>query len=69
VQYPPVLIRTGLNDRRVDPSHSWKFAARLQASGTRNPVLLLTIPNEGHQFPGMAAEDLALLFHWLRVRP
>src|SRR5205085_6288455 len=39
VQYPPVLFLTGANDPRVDPMSSRKMTARLQASGTKNPVL------------------------------
>ena len=32
--YPSTLLLTGVNDPRVAPSNSFKFAARLQASGT-----------------------------------
>ena len=32
VRYPAVLMLTGANDPRVDPSHSRKFTARLQAA-------------------------------------
>jgi prolyl oligopeptidase len=48
VQYPPVLFLTGANDPRVDPLNSRKMTARLQASGTKNPVLLLTSTTSGH---------------------
>ena len=46
--YPSVLFLTGANDPRVDPMQSRKMTARLQASGTRRPVLLRTSGNTGH---------------------
>ncbi|MGH8182702.1 MAG: prolyl oligopeptidase family serine peptidase, partial [Rhodanobacteraceae bacterium] len=47
--YPAVLLITGVNDPRVAPWQSRKFAAALQAATTsRYPVLLLTRMNEGH---------------------
>jgi len=47
-QYPATLMLTGVNDPRVAPSNSFKFAARLQASGTSRPVLLRTSMTTGH---------------------
>ena len=47
-QYPSTLLLTGVNDPRVAPSNSFKFAARLQASGTTRPVLLRTSMTTGH---------------------
>lgn len=47
-QYPATLLLTGANDPRVEPYNSFKFAARLQASGTTRPVLLRTSMNTGH---------------------
>ncbi|HJR13071.1 MAG TPA: prolyl oligopeptidase family serine peptidase [Rhodanobacteraceae bacterium] len=47
--YPAVLLITGVNDPRVAPWQSRKFAAALQAANTsKNPILLLTRMNEGH---------------------
>lgn len=47
--YPAVLLITGVNDPRVAPWQSRKFAAALQAATTsKDPVLLLTRMNEGH---------------------
>lgn len=47
--YPAVLLITGVNDPRVAPWQSRKFAAALQAATTsHDPVLLLTRMNEGH---------------------
>jgi len=49
-QYPAVLITTGLNDPRVSPWEPAKFAARLQSSGTKAPVLLRVDEDAGHGF-------------------
>lgn len=47
--YPAVLLITGVNDPRVAPWQSRKFAAALQSATTSHePVLLLTRMNEGH---------------------
>ncbi len=48
VQYPAVLVTTGLNDPRVSPWEPAKFAAALQASGTAKPVLLRVETQAGH---------------------
>jgi prolyl oligopeptidase len=47
-EYPAVLFLTGDNDPRVDPMNSRKMTARLQASGTKLPVLLRTTSEAGH---------------------
>jgi prolyl oligopeptidase len=48
-KYPAVLLMIGQNDLRVDPWHSKKFAAALQAASTSQlPVLLLSFSNAGH---------------------
>jgi prolyl oligopeptidase len=47
-QYPAILFLTGNNDPRVDPMQSRKMTARLQASGTQQPVLLRTSNSSGH---------------------
>ena len=47
-QYPATLMLTGVNDPRVTPYNSFKFAAKLQASGTTRPVLLRTSMTTGH---------------------
>jgi prolyl oligopeptidase len=47
--YPAVLLMTGANDPRVEPLHSRKMAARLQAATHgRSLVLLRTSANTGH---------------------
>ncbi len=46
--YPAVLATTGMNDPRVEPWHAFKMVARLQASGSPNPVLLRVSYTTGH---------------------
>jgi prolyl oligopeptidase len=48
VQYPAVLVTTGLNDPRVSPWEPAKVAAALQASGTSKPILLRVDQEAGH---------------------
>jgi prolyl oligopeptidase len=48
-RYPAVLLITGENDPRVDPMHSRKMAARLQAANAGpHPILLRTSAETGH---------------------
>jgi prolyl oligopeptidase len=47
--YPTTLITTAERDDRVVPSHSFKFAAKLQEyQGCQNPILLRTEERAGH---------------------
>ncbi|HKD21264.1 MAG TPA: prolyl oligopeptidase family serine peptidase [Rhizomicrobium sp.] len=48
VQYPAVMVTTGLNDPRVSPWEPAKMAAALQASGSTKPVLLRIDAQAGH---------------------
>jgi prolyl oligopeptidase len=75
-QYPSILLITGANDGRVDPMNSRKMAARLQATGTRRPVLLRTSGETGHGIGtslNKRIEELvdvyAFLFSELGVKP
>jgi len=74
VVYPPVMITTGLNDARVDPWQASKLAARLQATGTPNPVLLRIEEQGGHidvsksQADELNADIAAFIF-WRAGRP
>src|SRR5262249_35137741 len=55
--YPAVFLLTGENDRRVNPAHSRKMAARLQAAtGSDRPVLLRVSMDSGHG-PGTALNE------------
>ena len=47
--YPAILFPCGENDGRVNPAHSRKMTARLQAaSGSGRPILLRTSATAGH---------------------
>ena len=49
VNYPATMVTTGDHDDRVVPSHSFKFAAELQAKQAgNNPVLIRIETNAGH---------------------
>jgi prolyl oligopeptidase len=49
VSYPATLFMTGANDPRVDPMHSRKMTARLQAATSSDlPILLRTSSTTGH---------------------
>jgi prolyl oligopeptidase len=71
--YPAVLMLTGATDGRVNPMHSRKFAAALQAStASSRPILLRTSANSGHGIGSSLTEriaqqtdELAFLFNQL----
>jgi len=47
--YPAILMQTGENDPRVEPYHSRKMIARLQAeSSSGYPILLIQRSGQGH---------------------
>jgi len=74
--YPAILMMTGATDGRVNPMHSRKMAAALQAaSGSDRLVLLRTDRNSGHgQGSSLAtrieeqADQLSFLFDQLGMR-
>jgi prolyl oligopeptidase len=47
-RYPAVLLTTGEYDGRVDPLHSRKFAAALQAATASQWPVLLRVNSAGH---------------------
>ena len=58
--YPAVLLMTGATDGRVNPMHSRKFAAALQAASNSGlPVLLRTSANSGHGIGSSLDERIA----------
>ena len=59
-QYPALFMATGDNDGRVNPLHSRKFAAALEASGTTAPVFLRTSAKAGHGMGSSLDEYVAL---------
>ncbi len=77
VAYPAVLFTTGENDPRVDPYHSRKMTARLQAATSSDrPILLRATRGTGH---GMGtplaleieetADTIAFLMHEVGAIP
>jgi prolyl oligopeptidase len=75
-RYPPILLPTGANDPRVNPAHSRKFVARLQAAqGNDGTVLLRTSSDAGHgggtpldEVIERVTDQYAFIFHHLDVR-
>jgi prolyl oligopeptidase len=58
--YPAVLMLTGATDGRVNPLHSRKFAAALQAAtSSSNPILLRTNKTSGHGIGSSLDERIA----------
>jgi prolyl oligopeptidase len=53
-------MTTGDNDGRVDPMQSRKMTARLQATQTRQPVLLRTSSAAGHGIGSSVDEEVDL---------
>ncbi|MFO0739897.1 MAG: prolyl oligopeptidase family serine peptidase [Labilithrix sp.] len=45
--YPAILLTTAANDPRVDPYHSRKMTARLQAASSSDRPILLRLSNDG----------------------
>ena len=65
VAYPSVLFLTGANDPRVDPMHSRKMMARLQAmSSSGKPVLLRTSSKTGHGLAMPLSEQIDMSVHY-----
>lgn len=76
-RYPATLFLTGANDPRVEPWHSRKMTARLQAAqGGDAPILLRTSDTSGHGIGTALSEEIAeltdvlsFLFAQLNVTP
>lgn len=76
-EYPATLFLTGANDPRVEPWHSRKMTARLQAAnGGDEPILLRTSDTSGHGLDTSLSEEIeestdviSFLFHHLGVQP
>ncbi len=59
-KYPAVLMLTGATDGRVNPMHSRKFAAMLQAdNASDHPILLRTDKQAGHGIGSSLAQRIA----------
>ena len=76
VKYPAMFMPTGANDGRVNPMHSRKMAARMQAATASNhPIYLLTTSAAGHGQGSplkvqidQRADYLSFLFDQLRMK-
>jgi prolyl oligopeptidase len=65
IAYPSVLFLTGANDPRVDPMHSRKMTARLQAATSAGrPVLLRTSSKTGHGLGTPLSEQIEENTHY-----
>jgi prolyl oligopeptidase len=63
--YPSVLFITGANDPRVDPMHSRKMTARLQAAtSSREHILLRTSSETGHGLATPLSEQIEESVHY-----
>jgi prolyl oligopeptidase len=58
-KYPAILITAGLNDGRVAPYNSFKFAALLQAEVAPGNPILLTVNSFGHGFGSSLDQQVA----------
>ena len=73
--YPPVLLNIGLNDSRVEPWQAAKLTARLQASGSKSPVLLRVDEDAGHGFLSTKTQadqtfaDVSAFIFWIARLP
>ena len=65
VRYPAVMVTTGLNDPRVSPWEPAKVAAALQASGSKNPVLLRIDEQAGHGIGSTKTQTDKLTADWI----
>jgi len=65
VQYPAVMVTTGLNDPRVSPWEPAKVAASLQASGSKKPVLLRIDEQAGHGIGSTKTQTDKLTADWI----
>jgi prolyl oligopeptidase len=63
--YPSVLFLTGANDPRVDPMHSRKMTASLQAAtSSGRPILLRTSSKTGHGLATPLSEQIDKSVHY-----
>jgi prolyl oligopeptidase len=59
-KYPSILLTAGLNDGRVAPHNSFKFAARLQSAAAPDNPILLKVSSFGHGIGSSLDERVSL---------
>ena len=64
-KYPATLLMTGANDGRVNPMHSRKFAAALQATASESPVYLRISTKSGHGIGSSLDERIDQSADWM----
>ena len=74
-KYPAMFLPAGANDGRVNPSHSRKMAARLQAATASDRPIYLLMEDTGHGlgtpmslFIEQVTDDLGFLFDQLGMK-
>jgi prolyl oligopeptidase len=65
VEYPAIVISTGLNDPRVAPWAPAKFAAAMMALKGPNPVLLRIDSQAGHGIGSTRSQSDELSADWI----
>ena len=65
VCYPATMLLTGDHDDRVVPSHSYKFAAALQAAqGCSRPIMLRVSSNASHSYASQSSAIAESVDQW-----
>jgi prolyl oligopeptidase len=57
--YPAILLTTGVNDPRVEPSNSYKMTARVQAATSSSAPILLRVTQSGHGVGSSLDEEVS----------
>jgi prolyl oligopeptidase len=64
--YPAMFLATGDNDGRVNPMHSRKFVAALQAdTASPYPILLATSSTSGHGIGDSLDDQISKSADWI----
>lgn len=58
-KYPSFLFKAGMNDARVEPWHSSKMVAKLQANNNSENIILFRVSNQGHMGDSDSETELA----------
>ncbi len=61
IEYPSVIITSGMNDARIAPWHGGKTVAKLQETNNGNNIVLYYISEQGHSRFSETADSYAFL--------